>query len=112
MVFLIPNGDFVTLSANGVIFDANIVNPPATMNAPLSGNGSVATEFCWTTNCGQAQPLPYQFQVSVTDDGCPPKTTNEVYEITVEPVPPPSEILGDEVVCSNGLGHVLNNQHS
>ncbi len=94
-----PNGDSLTLTANGIIFDASFVNPPATINTPVSGLDTVSTEFCWTTACGQAQALPYQFQVSVTDRGCPPKTTNDVYQITVNPTPPPDTIIGPNIVC-------------
>jgi gliding motility-associated-like protein len=94
-----PNGDSLTLIANGAVFDINMVNPNATINQPVSGLDTVSTEFCWTTSCGQAQNLPYQFQVSVRDNGCPPKTTNDVYQITVNSVAPPSSINGDPVVC-------------
>ena len=94
-----PNGDSLTLIASGTVFDINIVNPNATINQPVTGLDTVSTEFCWTTACGQAQSLPYQFQVSVMDNGCPPKTTNSVYQITVNSVAPPTSITGDPVVC-------------
>jgi len=94
-----PNGNSLTLSAGGVVFDVNMVNPNATIDQPITGLDAVSTEFCWTTACGQAQSLPYQFQISVMDDGCPPKTTNSVYQITVNPVAPPTSINGDPVVC-------------
>ena len=94
-----PNGDSLTLIANGTVFDINMVNPNATINQPVTGLDTVSTEFCWTTACGQAQSLPYQFQVSVMDNGCPPKTTNSVYQITVNSVSPPTAITGDPVVC-------------
>jgi gliding motility-associated-like protein len=94
-----PNGDSLTLIASGTVFDINIVNPSATINQPVTGLDTVSTEFCWTTACGQAQSLPYQFQVSVMDNGCPPKTTNSVYQITVNSVAPPTTITGDPVVC-------------
>jgi gliding motility-associated-like protein len=94
-----PNGDSLTLIANGSVFDINMVNPNATINQPVTGLDTVSTEFCWTTACGQAQGLPYQFQVSVIDNGCPPKTTNSVYQITVNSVAPPTSITGDPVVC-------------
>lgn len=94
-----PNGDSVTLVAGGQIFDNSIVNPAATINSPVSNLDTVSTQFCWTTACGQAQALPYQFQVSVTDNGCPPKTTNNVFQITVNSVPPPTSINGDSIIC-------------
>lgn len=94
-----PNGDSISLVASGQIFDNSIVSPAATINSPVSDLDTVSTQFCWTTGCGQSQTLPYQFQVSVTDNGCPPKTTNNVFQITVDPVPPPSSIIGDSIIC-------------
>ena len=96
----IQTADSLTLiRRRGSVFDVNMVNPNATIDQPVTGLDAVSTEFCWTTACGQAQSLPYQFQVSVMDDGCPPKTTNSVYQITVNPVAPPTSITGDPVVC-------------
>jgi gliding motility-associated-like protein len=103
-----PNGDSLTLTANGQIFDPLIINPPATITpnpiASPPGIDTMSTTFCWTTSCGQSQALPYQFQVSAEDRGCPPKTTNAVYEITVESVDPPTDIFGDLVYCQNANG--------
>ena len=103
-----PNGDSLTLTANGQIFDPTIINPPATVtpNPIVSAPGvdTLSTEFCWTTSCGQSQALPYQFQISAEDRGCPPKTTNAVYEITVNSVDPPTDIFGDVVYCQNANG--------
>jgi gliding motility-associated-like protein len=96
-----PNNDSLYLNVNGVIFDNSIVNPSATVTSPVGGIGSVATEFCWTTGCGQASGVPYQFQVSAADRGCPPKTTNEVYQITVTEPAPPTTINGDTEICPN-----------
>ena len=96
-----PEGDSVTLVVNGQIFDPNFVNPPAVVNSPVSGLDTVSTSFCWTTVCGQAQNLPYQFQVSATDNGCPPKSNNNVFQITVDPVAPPDTIIGPVVICEN-----------
>jgi gliding motility-associated-like protein len=96
-----PEGDSVMLTVNGQIFDASIVNPPATVNSPVSDLDTVSTSFCWTTVCGQAQNLPYQFQVSARDNGCPPKSNNNVFQITVDPVAPPDTILGPDIICEN-----------
>lgn len=84
VTFTDPNGDSLYLSAAGPIFSAAIVNPPAVLpNA--SGDGIVTSQFCWSTDCGQARATPYQFVVSVTDNGCPPKVTNQIYSIRVNP---------------------------
>ena len=101
ITFTDPNGDSLTLTASGQIFDPNFINPPATLNSPVTGAATVTSNFNWTAPCGAAQTLPYLFTVSATDDGCPPKTTNEVYEITVEPPTPPDTIIGPLTVCPN-----------
>ncbi|MBQ20608.1 MAG: hypothetical protein CMD31_07615, partial [Flavobacteriales bacterium] len=101
ITFTDPNGDSLTLTATGQIFDPNFMNPPATINSPVTGAATVTSNFSWTAPCGSAQALPYQFSVSATDDGCPPKTTNEVYQITVEPPTPPDTIIGPLTVCPN-----------
>jgi gliding motility-associated-like protein len=44
------------------------------------------------------------FTVSATDNGCPPKTTNVVYQVTVEPPPPPDSINGPPLICQNANG--------
>ena len=99
-----PNNDSVFLTVNGTIFDPLITNPPATIDTPAVGLDTVSTQFCWTTGCGQAQTLPYQFSASVTDDGCPPKTTNEVFLITVTPYPAPDTLFGPVIVCAGDTG--------
>ena len=38
-----PNGNSLTLSAGGAVFDVNMVNPNATINQPLTGLGDVST---------------------------------------------------------------------
>lgn len=97
--------DEMTLTASGQIFDQSVVNPNATIDSPVSSNSvgqdTVNSRFCWDTDCGQYQNLPYIFSVSVTDQGCPPKTTNNVYEITVTPTNPPANIYGDDIFCQN-----------
>ena len=99
-----PNNDSVVLTVNGDIFDITITNPPATIDTPAVGLDTVSAQFCWTTGCGQAQTLPYQFSASATDDGCPPKTTNEVYLITVTPYPSPDTLFGPIVICQDDTG--------
>ena len=97
--------DLMTLTADGQIFDETIINPSATIQSPVSSNSSgqdtVNTRFCWDTDCGQYQNLPYIFSVSVVDQGCPPKTTNNVYEITVTPTNTPGNIFGEDIICQN-----------
>jgi len=103
IVFTDPEGDNLSLLNTGNVFNSSIVNPAATIDALVLGVSSVATTFNWQTGCGSAQALPYVFTASVTDDGCPPKTTNIVYEITVEPTSSPDSIIGAPLVCENTI---------
>src|SRR6185436_10447480 len=88
ITFTDPNGDSLWLTSTGTIFNAAIVNPPASL-ANASGNGIVTSQFCWSTDCNQARPAPYQFNVNVLDNGCPPQQTNQIYSITVNPAAGP-----------------------
>ncbi|MBL4593456.1 MAG: hypothetical protein JKX68_06535, partial [Flavobacteriales bacterium] len=101
IIFEDPNGDSLTLTTSGQIFDTSFVNPAATIDSLVVGDSTVTANFNWETSCGTAQALPYLFTVSVTDNGCPPKTTNVVYQVTVEPPTPPDSITGPPLVCQS-----------
>lgn len=75
-------GDSLYLTASGPLLDSTIVNPPGIINA-ASGSGSVSSQFCWTPICGMASTVPYQFYVSITDNGCPEKTINQIFSVYV-----------------------------
>jgi gliding motility-associated-like protein len=104
------DGDSLFLEASGTIFDPIQFNPAATIQAPDSGNGVVSTTFCWNTGCDQGQAAPYLFSVSVSDDGCPPKTVDVVYDVTVNPFVGPSNIIGPNSVCENAQGTTYGTQ--
>ena len=101
ITFTDANGDSLTLSSAGQIFDPSFVNPPATIDSLVLGDSTVTASFNWQPSCGTAQALPYIFNVSATDNGCPPKTTNVIYEITILPHTPPTSINGLYLVCAN-----------
>ncbi|MBV6405334.1 MAG: gliding motility-associated C-terminal domain-containing protein [Flavobacteriales bacterium] len=94
------DGDSLLLQAAGTIFDGNQVNPPATIGSPVEGDGSVGTQFCWSTACDQGQDQPYLFSVSVTDNGCPPLTLDVVVQVQVVPFVVPGPISGPPQVCT------------
>lgn len=97
------NGDSIFFSYSGNIFNGAIVNPPATLSSP-NGDGIVLAQFCWSTDCGQAQAAPYQFIVNALDNGCPPKETNQIYSITVNPSPiPPAPAIS---IAANPAGPI------
>ncbi len=98
------DGDSLTLTAAGLVFDPLVTNPPATIGAPVQGVGTVGTQFCWDTDCSQGQSQPYLFSVSVTDNGCPPKTIDAVISVTVVPFAGPTQVLGPLQVCAGQDG--------
>ena len=79
--------DSMILTVSGQIFDPAVTNPPATMTDSIisdpNGADTINATFCWGTACGQAQALPYIFTVTVEDRGCPPKTVNTVFDVTI-----------------------------
>ncbi|HRH39018.1 MAG TPA: hypothetical protein PK760_11760, partial [Flavobacteriales bacterium] len=100
MNFQDPNSDSLFVSSSGTIFDINLFNPPAVISTPDSGNVSVSSNFCWDTDCSQAQDQPYLFSVSVTDNGCPPRTLDVIYQVTVLGFAGPTAITGPAQVCT------------
>lgn len=99
LTFLDPNGDSLHLTTSGTIFDGTLYNPPATITAPVSGETPISTTFCWDTDCAQAQSQPYLFSVSVSDNGCPPRTVDVVYQVNVLGFAGPTAIDGPAQVC-------------
>jgi len=93
------NGDSLFFVAAGSFFDTLQFNPAATIQAPISGVGSINSRFCWTPGCDQGQSQPYLFSLSVSDNGCPPKNLDVVYEITVNGFEGPAAITGSAAVC-------------
>ncbi len=104
--FLDINADSLLLTASGTIFDGALFNPPATIVAPVTGSGAVGSTFCWDTDCAQAQDQPYLFSVSVTDNGCPPRTVDVIYQVTVIGFDGPAAINGPAQVCTLQNGSV------
>ncbi|MBK9274255.1 MAG: gliding motility-associated C-terminal domain-containing protein [Flavobacteriales bacterium] len=98
------DGDSLFLQAAGTIFDGNLTNPPATIGSPVEGDGTVGTQFCWSTACDQGQAQPYLFSVSVTDNGCPPLTIDVVVQVQVLPFAAQGPITGPVQVCTNTTG--------
>ncbi|PCI95775.1 MAG: hypothetical protein COB15_11820 [Flavobacteriales bacterium] len=104
IIFTDNDGDSLTLSTSGQIFDPAFITPTATIDSLVLGDSTVTANFNWQTDCGTAQTLPYLFTVSATDNGCPPKTTNVVYQVTVNPPTSPDSILGPPLICQNSNG--------
>ena len=99
IIFTDQFGDSLIMEIVSPIFDTALTNPAATIQNPVAGDSVVQSDFCWNTACGQGQGIPYLFTVSVRDNGCPPKTKDMVYEITVNPFDGPAAITGVTSVC-------------
>ena len=97
------NGDSLTLTSSGQIFDDTFTMPTAVIDTPQVGQALVTANFCWFTSCDQGQELPYQFTASVTDDGCPPKTASVVYQIEVIPFTGSTFIDGNPNPCESAV---------
>ena len=106
MPFFDPDGDKVDVNYSGGVFSAV---PPATLSVtPIDSptNSQIMTEFCWTTDCGQARPVPYVGNIDVENTGgCPPSTTPYKVIVYVNPYQlVPGIIIGPDTVCANEKG--------
>ena len=90
---LTPSGDIFT-GFNGW------KGPKATLSSK-TGKGNIISEFCWQTSCDQASPKPYQFAVTVVDDGCPGKFNSVNFTILVNPFNSKLGISGVIDPCQN-----------
>ncbi len=100
------DGDSLFLTAAGAIFDTTLFDPAATIGAPDSALAFIGSTFCWDTECDQGQDQPYVFSVSVTDNGCPPKTIDVVFQVEVIPFAGPQLINGPDQACTGQSGAV------
>lgn len=100
------DGDTLTLSASGDVFNAALTNPPATFSAPNFGVGSITGQFCWNTTCNQGRTQPYSFQITVTDKACPPLPVTQQINVIVKPFTGPNAINGNALICANQSSEV------
>jgi gliding motility-associated-like protein len=82
VTFADADGDSLFLVPSGPLLDPLLTSPPGILPA-ASGNGIVTSQFCWTPVCGMSRPAAYQFSVTVTDNGCPQKTSSQVFSVYV-----------------------------
>lgn len=89
-----PELNTVTIETSGAIFDSTtFAGPTATFTLDSTTGEGV---FNWATTCGLIGS--YQFVVSARDDGCPPKTSYQIYTINVLPFEA-AGIIGPDSVC-------------
>lgn len=93
----------VGLESDSNIFNSLFFNPPATAG-PLQYNANTAIssrEVCWITQCGMGRSLSYEFTSFAIDSGCPNRSADNIYKITIDPFDFPSGINGSISVCPN-----------
>lgn len=98
--FVDVDGDLMTISAIGGIFESTLTDPPAALTGPSTGDSLLTSQFCWTTACDQGSSDPYHFSVLVYDDACPPGTYSATISIEVVPSFAPPSISGLGIGCS------------
>ncbi|MEX0966963.1 MAG: gliding motility-associated C-terminal domain-containing protein [Bacteroidia bacterium] len=95
----VSDTDSVVINYSGSIFEIGEIPPPlATLNN-LRGKDTLSSRFRWQTNCSHGRSAPYFFSAQATDKGCPSKTLNIRYTITVEQYYPPNQIEGPDSIC-------------
>ncbi len=62
-------------------------------------NHEATSYFSWQTTCKDVNSNPYTFTLTVTDNACPPKTTNNGFAIYVIPFQGARKIAGPSPVC-------------
>lgn len=102
IIFHDPNADSLSTTHQGPIFNSTLTNPPATL-VDAVGDSVVSAQFCWPTSCLQGSAVPYQFTVTCADNGCPAKTTSQVYTIYVIPFTGTGVVNGPDTLCANDL---------
>lgn len=95
---IVTDADSMYMNRNGSIF--NSVPAPLATLANTSGEDTISSRFSWQTSCDHGSNTPYVFTVQVQDNGCPNKTLNITYSITVTPHDPPAVINGPDTVCA------------
>lgn len=93
----------ITISGRGDIFGATGWTGPIATFATKTNAATVTSQFCWTPSCDQARSAPYNFVINAIDDGCPPKSRDETFTITVEPFIGEQNITGPINVCEGQI---------
>jgi len=93
--------NITSITAAGFIDNTSgFTSPPTLSSVVYDDNNHVATlYFSWQTACRDANPNPYTFTLTVTDDACPPKTTTQGFTIYVVPFQGANKILGPNPAC-------------
>ncbi len=75
----------------------------ATFN-PVTGKGTISSQFCWQTSCNTNDS--FLFTAQIIDDGCPSKFTYVNFNIIVKPFSGKVTVSGPINVCQNSKGNI------
>lgn len=91
--------DSIYISFEGELVQGQTVLAPRPIVPLAAGVGTVSTTFTWNTACYHPRATPYTLVVRARDNGCPPKTLIEVYNIEIFDPRTIRNLRGDTVVC-------------
>ncbi len=100
------DADSMILSVSGNVLGGGGTTPPYATATVDTGSSLVESDFCWITQCGQADDDPYYLVYTVVDNGCPlPFTTKDSIAIMVNPMPVfgPANILCSRLITNDQL---------
>ena len=94
------NKDSITMKVKGDLFTGvnGFKGTKATFTDSTNIN-KVLSQFCWDTDCDQDRSQPYTFNIELRDNGCPPKSNNQIISIKVNPFVSKIELIGDSNAC-------------
>lgn len=111
-----PNNDHVTLTATGgpLVMTAN----PASFNQPLTGLGTISSDFKWNTKCEHIKQQPHTMLFRAVDNASPVKLVSlKTVRITVvgpapenltaAPVGNTIHLKWDKSNCENAIGYKI-----
>lgn len=91
---------FITMKGIGnMLTGANGFTGTKATFSNATGKGLVTSQFCWQTDCDQAQNQPYLLTIQAIDDGCPSKSSLTNFSFTVRPFSGKATVSGPNVIC-------------
>lgn len=110
------DNDQITLTASGSALSTP--QNPAWFNQPMVGNGTVVSNFKWTTNCDNIRKYPFQVTFKAKDNGSPInlvslKTTRITIVapaptlVSVEPIGNSMHLMWQKAPCTNAIGYKI-----
>lgn len=80
--------DSLQFDISSPLLDSGSAFMPKVEQTKIKGLKETRTRFCWQTDCSITGIAPQNFQINVTDNGCPiPKSNKATINIVVKPMP-------------------------